>query len=165
MSSAESDEYIQNQRKLKFSGVDLPVDCFDDFVTVAGIPVTSGPRIVLCPAFAVSQEEVLEKIKGNRNKISKRSSLILEGQNLSIENLNLDGALVIKVGDNTHVSVDGLKVQNKGWELVENEAGTKYPENVSIRGYTMIKKETREYLLYDPGSYIIGENGEVKKIL
>jgi len=165
MSSAESDEYIQNQRKLKFSGVDLPVDCFDDFVTVAGIPVTSGPRIVLCPAFAVSQEEVLEKIKGNRNKISKRSSLILEGQNLSIENLNLDGALVIKAGDNTHVSVDGLKVQNKGWELVENEAGTKYPENVSIRGYTMIKKETREYLLYDPGSYIIGENGEVKKIL
>ena len=55
-------------------------------------------------------------------------------------------------------------MQNKGWELKENEAGTEYPETVAIRGYTMTKHETREYLLYDPGSYVIGEDGEVKKI-
>ena len=164
MSSAESDKYIQNQRKMKFSGVDVPVDDINDLVSVAGIPVTSGPRIVLCPAFAVSQEEILEKIQGDDNKITKRSSLVLEGHHLSIKNLDLDGALVIRTGDDTHVSVDGLKVQNKGWELKENEAGTEYPETVAIRGYTMTKHETREYLLYDPGSYVIGEDGEVKKI-
>jgi len=164
MSSAESDKYIQNQRKMKFSGVDVPVDDVNDLVPVAGIPVTSGPRIVLCPAFAVSQEEILEKIQGDDNKITKRSSLVLEGHHLSIKNLDLDGALVIRTGDDTHVSVDGLKVQNKGWELKENEAGTEYPETVAIRGYTMTKHETREYLLYDPGSYVIGEDGEVKKI-
>jgi UDP-sugar pyrophosphorylase len=164
MSSAESDKYIQNQRKMKFSGVDVPVDDIDDLVPVAGIPVTSGPRIVLCPAFAVSQEEILEKIQGDDNKITKRSSLVLEGHNLSIKNLDLDGALVIRTGDDTHVSVDGLKVQNKGWELKENEAGTEYPETVAIRGYTMTKHETREYLLYEDGSYVIGEDGEVRKI-
>jgi UDP-sugar pyrophosphorylase len=164
MSSAESDKYIQNQRKMNFSGVDVPVDDINDLVPVAGIPVTSGPRIVLCPAFAVSQEEILEKIQGDDNKITKRSSLVLEGHHLSIKDLDLDGALVIRTGDDTHVSVDGLKVQNKGWELKENEAGTEYPETVAIRGYTMIKHETREYLLYDPGSYVIGEDGEVKKI-
>lgn len=165
MSSAESDKYIQNQRKLKFAGVDLPVtNVPDDLVLVGGIPVSSpGPRIVLNPSFAISQEELLEKIQGD-NRITSRSSLVLEGHNLTIKNLDLDGALVIKAGDDTHVTVDGLKVQNKGWELVENEAGTDYPENVAIRGYTMSKHETKEYILNEPGSFVIGEDGEVKKI-
>eukprot|EP00536_Pseudo-nitzschia_multiseries_P005156 jgi/Psemu1/318586/estExt_fgenesh1_pm.C_930029 len=165
MSSAESDKYIQNQRKLKFAGVDLPVtNVPDDLVPVAGIPVSSpGPRIVLAPSFAISQEEILQKIQGD-NKITARSSMVLEGHNLTIKNLDLDGALVIKCGDDTHVTVDGLKVQNKGWELVENDAETDYPENVSIRGYTMAKHETKEYILNEPGSFVIGEDGEVKKI-
>lgn len=164
MSSAESDKYVQNQRKLKFAGVDLPVTSEDDLVSVGGIPVTPGPRIVLGPSFAASQEDIVTKINGDDNKITERSSLVLEGHNLSIKNLDLDGALVIKAGDDTHVTVDGLKVQNKGWELVENEAGTDYPESVAIRGYTMAKHETKEYILNEPGSFVIGADGEVKKI-
>ena len=163
MSSAESDKYVQNQRKLKFAGVDLPVATESDLSPVAGIPVVSGPRIVLGSSFAVSQEEILAKIQGD-NKITERSSLVLEGHNLTIKDLDLDGALVIKAGDETHVTVEGLKVQNKGWELVENEAGKDYPETVAIRGYTMAKHETKEYILNEPGSFVIGADGEVKKI-
>lgn len=164
MSSAESDKYIQNQRKLKFAGVDLPVTSEEDLVPVGGIPVAPGPRVVLGSSFALSQEEILAKIQGDDNKITGRSSLVLEGHHLTIKNLDLDGALVIKTGDDTHVTVDGLKVENKGWELVENEAGTDYPENVAIRGYTMAKHETKEYILNEPGSFVIGADGEVKKI-
>jgi len=165
MSSAESDKYVQNQRKLKFAGVDLPVTSDPkDLVAVGGIPVVPGPRIVLGSSFAVSQEEILAKIQGDDNKITERSSLVLEGHHLTIKNIDLDGALVIKTGDNTHVTVDGLKVQNKGWELVENEAGTDYPETVAIRGYTMAKHETKEYILNEPGSFVIGVDGEVTKI-
>lgn len=166
MSSAESDKYVQNQRKLKFAGVDLPVASGpEDLVPVAGIPVVSpGPRIVIGASFAVSQEEILAKIQGDANKITERSSLVLEGRHLTIKDLDLDGALVIKTGDETHVTVDGLRVQNKGWELVENEAGKDYPETVAIRGYTMAKHETKEYILTEPGSFVIGSDGEVKKI-
>jgi len=165
MSSAESDKYIQNQRKLKFAGVDLPVtEGPDDLVTMAGIPVTSGPRIVLCPAFGITQEEILEKVAGENIKITRRSSLVLEGHHLTIKNLDLDGALVIRTGQDTHVTVDGLKVKNDGWELVENEPGKEYPETVAIRGYTMAKHETKEYLLYEPGTFVIGEDGEVTKV-
>jgi len=164
MSSAESDKYIQNQRKLKFAGVDLAATSNDDLVPIAGIPVAPGPRIVLGSSFAVSQEEILAKIQGDSNKITERSSLVVEGRHLTIKNLDLDGALVIKTGDNTHVTVDGLKVQNKGWELVENKAGTDYPESVAIRGYTMAKQETKEYTLNEPGEFVIGADGEVKKI-
>eukprot|EP00531_Pseudo-nitzschia_arenysensis_P009560 CAMPEP_0116133172 /NCGR_PEP_ID=MMETSP0329-20121206/9961_1 /TAXON_ID=697910 /ORGANISM="Pseudo-nitzschia arenysensis, Strain B593" /LENGTH=697 /DNA_ID=CAMNT_0003627779 /DNA_START=67 /DNA_END=2160 /DNA_ORIENTATION=+ len=164
MSSAESDKYIQNQRKLKFAGVDLPIATESDLTPVAGIPVAAGPRIVLGSSFAVSQEEILAKIQGDANKITERSSLVLEGHHLTIKDLDLDGALVIKAGDETHVTVEGLKVQNKGWELVENEAGKDYPETVAIRGYTMAKHETKEYILNEPGSFVIGADGEVKKI-
>ena len=161
MSSAESDKYAQNQRKLKHAGVHLPTA--SELVTVGGIPVTPGPRIILCPAFGITQEEILNKIQGN-NKVTERSSLVLAGHHLTITNLDLDGALVIRAGENTHVTVDGLKVQNKGWELVENDPDQEYEEPVAIRGYTMAKHETREYLLYEPGNYVIGHDGEVKKV-
>ena len=61
MSSAESDKYIQNQRKLKYAGMDVPVTSHDELVTVGGIPVTPGPRIILCPAFGISRQEILDK--------------------------------------------------------------------------------------------------------
>ena len=54
MSSAESDKYVQNQRKLKFAGVDIDVTEEDDLVPIAGIPCTPGPRVILCPGFAIT---------------------------------------------------------------------------------------------------------------
>ena len=165
MSSAESDKYIQNQRKLKHAGVDVDVtEVPEGLVPVGGIPVTPGPRIILCPAFGITQEEILSKIEGDGNKISSRSSLVLEGHHLTIKDLDLDGSLVIRAGEDCHVTVDGLKVQNKGWELVENDPDGDYEETVAIRGYTMAKHETKEYLISEPGNYLIGADGELKKL-
>lgn len=163
MSSAESDKYIQNQRKLKFAGVDLDVTGPEDLVKIAGIPVTPGPRIILSPAFGITQEEILNKVKEN-NKISRASSLVLDGHHLTIKNLDLDGALVIRAGDESHVMVDGLTVKNKGWELVENDPSKEYEESVAIRGYTMAKHETQEYIINEPGNFVIGADGELKKV-
>jgi UDP-sugar pyrophosphorylase len=167
MSSAESDKYVQNQRKLKFAGADLKVneDPATDLVKVAGIPVTPGPRIILCPAFGITQEEILEKVGGaEKCSISERSSVVLDGHHLTIKNLEVDGALVIRCGKDTHVTVDGLKVQNKGWELMELDPNQEYEETVRIRGYTMSKHETAKYLLYESGNYAIGADGEARKL-
>jgi len=164
MSSAESDKYIQNQRKLRHVGVDVPVnDNPEHFVKVAGIPVTPGPRIILCPAFGISQREYREKIVGPVS-ITERSSLVLEGHHLTLKNLKVDGALVIRTGDDSHVTVDGLEVKNAGWELTELDPMKEYPEHVRIRGYTMAKRETREYVIDEPGNFVIDESGEVKKV-
>lgn len=166
MSSAESDKYIQNQRKMKFGKADLKVnDAQEDLVTVGGIPVTPGPRIILCPAFGITQEEILQKVGGaDKCSISERSSVVLDGHHLTIKNLEVDGALVIRCGEGTHVTVDGLKVENKGWVLKELDPSKEYAETVAIRGYTMDKRESAEYLLYEPGNYVIGADGEAKKL-
>mmetsp|Transcript_43178 Transcript_43178/g.124824 ORF Transcript_43178/g.124824 Transcript_43178/m.124824 type:complete len:332 (+) Transcript_43178:1-996(+) len=164
MSSAESDKYIQNQRKLKFAGADIPVTKVpDDLVQISGIPVTEGPRVILCPAFGITQEELLVKV-GEDVKISKRSSVVLEGHHLTLKILDVDGALVIRAGPDSHVTVDGLKVSNKGWSLVENDPSKEYSETIAIRGYTMDKHETDEYIINEPGNFVIGADGEVRKV-
>jgi len=163
MSSAESDKYIQNQRKLKHMGVDLDVTEEDDLVMMVGIPISPGPRLVLCPAFSISQQEYADKIIGPMS-VSKRSSLILEGHHLTIKDLKVDGALIIRAGSDSHVTVDGLKVENAGWELEELDPNKDYPETVRIRGYTMNKKETQEYIINEPGNFVIDASGELKKI-
>lgn len=162
MSSAESDKYIQNQRKLKYAGAIIPVSEEKDLVSFAGIPVTPGPRVVLCPAFSITRREILEKV--GSLKVSERSSLILEGHHLNIKQLELDGALVIRTGEETHVTVDGLKVSNKGWEFEDLDPNKDYPEHVRIRGYTMKKHESREYILNEPGHFVIDSSGEVKQL-
>lgn len=162
MSSAESDKYIQNQRKLKHAGMDIDITEEKDLVNIGGIPVTPGPRVILCPGFAITQEEVVNKIHGG--KITKRSSLVLEGQGLNIKSLVLDGALVIRAGPKCEVEVDGLVVKNEGCILEEIPEGDDVEEAVSIRGYTMAKKEVKEIVITEPGKYTIGEDGEVKKI-
>ena len=162
MSSAESDKYVQNQRKLKMAGVDLDVTEDKDLVTVAGIPVTPGPRIIICPGFAITQQEVMQKVEGG--KITKRSSLVLEGEGLKIKNLDLDGSLVIRTGHDCDVTVDGLVVRNKGYDLEEVPEGASVPEEVAIRGYTMKKNEVMEIIINEPGKYHIGVDGEVKKL-
>mmetsp|Transcript_28099 Transcript_28099/g.59325 ORF Transcript_28099/g.59325 Transcript_28099/m.59325 type:complete len:714 (-) Transcript_28099:469-2610(-) len=162
MSSAESDKYIQNQRKLKFAGVDVDVTEHEDLVPVAGIPVTPGPRVILCPGFAITQREVNSKISGG--KITKRSSLVLEGEDLKVNNLDLDGALVIRTGHDCDVTVDGLVVRNTGYDVEEIPEGADVPEEVAIRGYTMSKHEVMEIIINEPGKYHIGKDGEVKRV-
>jgi hypothetical protein len=81
-----------------------------------------------------------------------------------IRDLQVDGALVIRTGNDSHVTVNGLRVQNKGWELQELDPNVEYPEHVRIRGYTMKRHETAEYIVNEPGHFVIDKSGEVKKI-
>jgi len=163
MCSAESDKYISNQRKLCFAGMNVPVTTSSDYVYLAGIPITPGPRIVLCPAFAITQREIIQKISGG--KITQRSSLVLEGEELYIKNLDLDGALEIRTGHGCYVTVDGLKVRNKGCELEKiPEGATDIPESVFIRGYTMKKHEIMKIHIFEPGKYVVNEEGVVRKL-
>ena len=138
----------------------------DDLVTVGGIPVTAGPRVVLLPGFAITQEEVVRKIQGG--SVTERSSLVLEGQGLTIRNLSLDGALSIRCCAECEVEVDVLVVRNDGYvleEIVEDEGRAEsVDEAVRIRGYTMDKCAVMEIEISEPGKYLIGSDGVVNKI-
>ena len=132
-------------------------------MSITGIPVTPGPRMILCPGFAITQHKIIEKI-GEGNVISDRSLLVLEGEGLRVKNLDLDGALVIRMGHDCDVTVDGLILRNRGYKIVEVGEGENVPEEVAIRGYTMRKHEVMEIIINEPGRYVIGPDGEVKRV-
>mmetsp|Transcript_106203 Transcript_106203/g.307382 ORF Transcript_106203/g.307382 Transcript_106203/m.307382 type:complete len:464 (-) Transcript_106203:1068-2459(-) len=128
-------------------------------VSKLGIPVTLMPAIVLEPSFALTSEEVGEKFKGG--KISSRSTLVVEGAGVEIEDLELDGALVIKAGPGVMLSVKGLKVQNEGWAFTDDPDAPE--EEIRIRGYRVTKGETMEIVVTEPGSYTVDSTGAVQK--
>jgi UDP-sugar pyrophosphorylase len=162
LAAAESDLYVSNQRKLTRVGVH--VETTNTMETFAGVPVTHGPRIVLGAAFGLTQDDLTKKITGYMS-ITERSSLVLDGQHLRIKNLQVDGALVVRCGAESYVTIDGLAVHNQGWELVELDGAKDYPEHVRVRGYTMTKHETAHYNITEPGHFMIGADGQVQKVV
>ena len=81
-----------------------------------GVPVSLGPAVALAPSWAVTTSEAASKCAGG--SLSARSTLVLEGRDISIENLTLDGALVVKAVPGAHVTLKDLTVTNAGWEFV-----------------------------------------------
>ena len=116
MSSAESDEYVQFVRKLVNLGCNIETVPESDYVALAGIPVTPGPRMVLSPSFAITKKDYAAKFPHpDQIKISQKSALYLDGTNVVVKSLDLDGALVVQACDGAHVTVEG-RISNKGWK-------------------------------------------------
>lgn len=46
------------------------------------------------------------------------STLVLEGEGVTLESLDLDGTLIIRAGEGVQLLVRDLKVSNEGWAMV-----------------------------------------------
>ncbi|KAL8167588.1 hypothetical protein V2J09_009087 [Rumex salicifolius] len=105
-----------------------------------GQEVQVWPQIIWKPKWGVTFSDVKRKIKGNCC-ISQRSSMVINAENVFIEDLSLDGALVINSTNDAEVNVGG-SVHNKGWiiESVDNKDKS-VAEEIRIRGFKMNKIE------------------------
>lgn len=56
------------------------------------------------------------KVKGTSVRLSKDSALVIEGADIELKSLDLEGALVLQTSRNAKLIVDGLKLQNGGWK-------------------------------------------------
>lgn len=72
-----------------------------------------------------------------------------------LEELTLDGALVINAAKGAKVVVKGLKVTNPGWELepFSSDDAESYKETLQIRGMRLKKKAAVVYSYDEPGEY------------
>lgn len=110
------------------------------------------PRIVWKPKWAITFAEVKSKVSGN-NTVTDRSTLAIKGRDIFLEDLSLDGALLVDAVDGAEVKVSG-SVQNKGW-IVENvnHKDASVPEEVRIRGFKFNKIEQLEKTFGNPGKF------------
>jgi len=120
-------------------------------VTFINIDIRSGPDCVLKPSFATCVTEFKKKFPNpSAVSISGRSSLVLSGDGLVIESLNLDGALVIECEEGASGAIQDLSVTNEGWVKVSDEASK--DEVIRIRGYHISKLETEKIVFKQDGS-------------
>jgi len=102
----------------------------------------------------LTQKELCSKLDGNNISISKRSAFVLEGRNIKIKRLELDGALVLRCGgDEVFVEIEGMVVRNEGWE-VRRDDGEK-------RGYRIDKSETKVLDIPETGNWMVGREGKL----
>lgn len=152
--AAESDFYLAGRMKLAAAGMAVETAAEE---TILGIPFTPGPRVLLRPSFATTLTEVREKIKGG--KISGDATLVLDGKNITLENVEITAgsALVIHACDGAHVTVKNLTVDNEGFELVplteaeQHSADT--PEYLRLRGYCIENRAAKICEFTEPGEY------------
>eukprot|EP01064_Diplonema_japonicum_P002990 TRINITY_DN11963_c0_g1_i1.p1 TRINITY_DN11963_c0_g1~~TRINITY_DN11963_c0_g1_i1.p1 ORF type:complete len:600 (+),score=141.86 TRINITY_DN11963_c0_g1_i1:58-1800(+) len=149
-SSAEAEFYKMQCKRLALCGAVIGKEA--EPVTYQGIAVAWPPRVVLHPSFAPTQEALARKI-GSNVRVATNSTLIVEGADINIQNLDLDGALVIKAVPGAKVTIKNLVVKNKGWTMGELPADA--PESLTIRGYTLLKEECEELTFDKPGEYTI----------
>merc|ERR1740117_134684 len=123
-STVEADIYRANRKLLQRAGVNVDVGEDKELGVVLdgllekeltkeydGVGVPHGARIVLSPSFGLTQSEIRSKFKqGGTIQISDKSTLILDGEGISIEGLVLDGTLVVRTVPGAEVIIQGLVI-------------------------------------------------------
>jgi len=119
-----------------------------------GIFVQLSPTIVLKPNFVTFPAEYKAKFPfPSLVEISARSSLVVEGGNVVIKSLDLDGALVIKCEEGAPVgTIDGLVINNLGWVFEKEEEEETTDEVIRMRGYRLNKIETCTIIFKQDGT-------------
>ncbi|KAK3272005.1 hypothetical protein CYMTET_19672 [Cymbomonas tetramitiformis] len=96
--AGELDIYNANCQVLRMLGADVAEA---EEVTYNGLKLHQGPRVAWSPSFAVAFSQMEAKIvDAEQIHISLKSVLVLEGPDIKLESLNLDGSLVIKARSN-----------------------------------------------------------------
>jgi UDP-sugar pyrophosphorylase len=109
-----------------------------------GIDVDLLPAVVLDPSSLTCPGELKNLFPHpDKVKISKRSTLIVRGDAVVIESLDLDGAMVIQ-GKSDELITINKEVKNEGWIFDRDE--TSDDEVIKMRGYQIARKETDEGL-------------------
>ena len=161
-SSAETDFYAINRRKLVMAGMIVEETPATD---IRGIPFVTGPRVILRPSFALTLADVRDRIRGGQ--ISGDATLILEGD-VHAENLTLPNGSSLKVsasqGASVHLKNMTAPVQ-PGFELVpltdSEMASSDVPEFLRIRGYRIVNHGAKVLHADKPGTWNADGEGNI----
>ena len=165
---APSEAHYYKYRRLLFSLAGVDIDVEGEERSALGIPYTEGAKIVYSPSSFITPKQIQEKVSGG--SISKRSVLVIEGvDELYLENLHLDGTLIIKAVAGVSLFIRDLDVRNRGIEFVDlttsEMAHPSVPEYLKMRGYKKIEGNDSFVIdIQEPGVYEVGADGVKQKI-
>ncbi|VAI79007.1 unnamed protein product [Triticum turgidum subsp. durum] len=122
--------------------------------TFNGQEVEVWPRVAWSPRWGLTFKDVKQRLHGN-SSVSQRSVLVINGRNVVIDGLSLDGALIVNSVDEAEVKVTG-HVENKGWTIQHvDHRDTSEKEETRIRGFKFEKVEQLEVNYTEPGKHCL----------
>lgn len=146
-SGGEMDLYKFNADVLSCGGTGMAIG---DTITAefVGIKVSIPPAAVLSPSFALGCKS---KVYGG--SLAPGSVIVLDGEGITLKNVNVDGCLIVKAAPGEAITLENLNVTNAGCKFVplspeELEAA---PEPIAIRGFRVEHREAKTYL--NAGTY------------
>lgn len=123
-----------------------------------GQEVEVWPRIVWSPKWALTFSDIKKKLSGVCT-VSQRSTLVLEGGEICLDDVHLDGALIIHAVEGAKVKLSSWQVKNAGWtfEPVDHR-DISSPEEIRIRGFSIKKMDQKDIILDQPGEYTLNQH-------
>jgi UDP-sugar pyrophosphorylase len=162
--TAEADFYAAGRTKAEFAGSRIKAA---EQILVEGVPYIKGPRIFLAPSFALSLEEVRQKLRNC--SFADECTLYLCGPSIRLENVALSrhASLIINAIPEAEVTVRGLTLQNSGHtvEFISREkAGDpQFDESDRLRMFVIRPVAPAIYEFNQPGRFVIDASGRVIK--
>jgi len=142
--SGEADQYAASRIILRSIGCQVEEA---EPETYRGISVVPGPAVVFKPDFCACPGDYKVRFPNpSKIKISARSTLVVQGAGVTIESLDLDGALIIECEEGATGVIKGLKVQNEGFVRIPVEASDSN-EIIAMRGYRVEARETKNIMV------------------
>ena len=161
--SGEADAYTSGCEMLAAAGVRLPPAAA---TLLAGVKVSLGARVVVDASFGVGVAAWRAKLPTpTAVSLTSRSTLMLEGdlRGLRIEELTLDGTLIVRVCAGATVVLRRVRVSNAGWSFSRGlSAAAAKDESLAIRGYEVERNAQRELVFDTPGEYVVEDEEEAK---
>lgn len=148
----EFEYYFANCQLLHAVGVKLPESAP---FSVLGFNLQTTPRVVLYPDFGLSLSK-LGKSFPNPSQIfmTPTSSLIIEGEDIVIKEMDLDGALHIKAVPGAKVVFEKIQVKNDGIVFQTLDDASNVPVWKAIRGFEVVKKDVHVFEQNSPGEFV-----------
>jgi UDP-sugar pyrophosphorylase len=141
--SAEADLYAMHRRILAQAGASVEQA---PPISLSGLSLRLFPVIVLSPKLATAS---LPSWKAEHATVSARSVLIVDCEDVHIESLSLDGALIVRGVPGARIVLKDLTVVNLGWQAKDSAAPNE------LRGFTWDRRETRVIEVNTPGEHVV----------
>ena len=91
--------------------------------------------------------------------MSPTSLVYIDGTDVTLENVSVDGALIVRACPQAKVVIRNMAIQNKGWkfEHCASDPSRSWESGIMkmMCRYTLRKIETTEYIFNEPGCYVI----------
>ncbi|MCO5578435.1 hypothetical protein L7F22_032277 [Adiantum nelumboides] len=126
--------YKANSLILRHAGVEVEGPTMETF---NGQEVQVWPRIVWSPDWGLTYSTIKRKLFGTCS-ISQKSTLVLDGKEIVLDSVNVDGTLVLSAVEDAKVKLCTWRVKNSGWAIEPvDHKDTVFPEEVRLRGFTI----------------------------